>query len=433
MPARASDPPPRDAPSIARRPLLAAAAGLGLSFALPALSARAARRRGAERPRSLLAIWLAGGPSQLETFDPHPGGPIGGPTRAIDTTMQGVRIAADYPRVAERLHRFAVVRSLVSKEGDHERGQYAVKTGYRPDPTAVHPALGAIAAHELPAAGLELPRFIALGGGEFPSRGGYLGPDYDPYRVFAPGEKGQNLVPRVTAARQSRRLDALGVLTRSFATGRAEAVRRTRHEQTVAEALTLMTSEQLSAFDLDGESAATRAAYGDTGFGRGCLVARRLVEVGVRSVEVTLPGFDTHAANFTGHASQAAVLDPALAALVDDLGDRDLLESTVVLVMGEFGRTPTINRLDGRDHWPHGFSCLLGGAGIATGRVIGSTDPDGRARLPADPIAVADLTATVLAALGIDASREVTTAAGRPMKLSSGIPVPRLLDPDSSG
>ena len=415
------------AAGIDRRSAVLTAAGLGLAFSLPALPARAARRRGPERPRSLVTVWLVGGPSQLETFDPHPGTVIGGPTRAIDTAIPGARIAADYPQLADRLDRFAVVRSLVSKEGDHERGQYTVKTGYRPDPTAVHPALGAIAARELPADGLEIPRFIAIGPGDFPSRGGYLGAQFDPYRVFRPGGRGQNLVPHVPPDRQSRRLGALDALGRSFERGREEAVRRTLHEHTLRRAVTLMGSEQLVAFDVDDEPEAVKARYGAGDFGRGCLVARRLLETGVRSIELTLSGFDTHAANFTGHAARAAVLDPALAALVTDLEERDLLESTVLLVMGEFGRTPAINPLEGRDHWPHGFSCLLGGAGIASGQVVGATDPDGVARMPTDPVEIADLAATVMAALRIDPATEVTTPGGRPMKFSSGSPVARLL------
>lgn len=404
-----------------------AATGLGLAFALPPLPARAARRRGAERSPALVTIWLAGGPSQLETFDPHPGSPSGGPTRAIDTRLPGVRIAADYPRLADVLDRFAVVRSCVSKEGDHERGAYAVKTGYRPDPVLRHPALGAIAAHALPAEGLEIPSFVALGNDGFPSRGGYLGAMLDPYRVTMPGLAGQNLVPHAGGGRQERRLAALETVSRTFAAGRAEPVRRTLHDHTLGEALALMASEQLVAFAIADEPAVVRDAYGDTAFGRGCLVARRLVETGVRAIDVTLQGFDTHADNFGGHTALAATLDPALAALVTDLEDRDLLASTVVTVMGEFGRTPAINPLSGRDHWPHGFSCLLAGGRIATGQVVGATDPEGRARVPEDPVDIADLSATVLAALGIDGSREVATPIGRPMKLSPGIPVPRLL------
>jgi hypothetical protein len=410
-----------------RRGWLVAAGGLGLTFTLPALAPRAAERRGRERPRSLVTLWLAGGPSQLESFDPHPGTAIGGPTRAIDTAIPGVRIAADYPLVAAILDRFALVRSVVSKEGDHERGTHALRTGYRPDPTLVHPSLGAIAAHELPAVGLEIPRYVALGTAGFPSRGGYLGATFDPYEVSVPGRAGQNLVPPVTADRQGRRLAALDTLSRSFATGRDEAARRTLHDHTVKEALTMMSSEQLEAFSIEKEPTAVREAYGDTPFGRGCLVARRLVETGVRGVEVSLGGFDTHADNFTAHRDLAGALDPALAALVADLERRDLLASTALVVTGEFGRTPRINPLDGRDHWPHGFSCLLAGSGLAAGTVIGETDPEGVARLPSDPVDVADLSATILTALGIDPAREVETSIGRPMRFSTGTPIKRLL------
>jgi hypothetical protein len=409
-------------------------APLGLSFALPALTSRSGGLtsrsgglRGSERPTALVAIWLAGGPSQLETFDPHPGTSIGGPTQAIDTRLPGARIAADYPRLAECLDRFTLVRSLVSREGDHERGAHTIRTGYRPDPLLRHPALGAVVAHELPAEGLELPRFVSLGDDPFPSRGGYLGATLDPYRVTVPGLAGQNLVPHVGGDRQLRRLEAVDQLSRSFAFGRGAAVLGTLDDHTRRAALTLMESDQLSAFAIADEPESVRTAYGDTPFGRGCLVARRLVETGVRSVEVTLPGFDTHAANFSGHTSQAALLDPALAALVHDLETRDLLDSTAVIVVGEFGRTPSINPLDGRDHWPHGFSCLLTGAGLARGRLVGATDPRGEARQPSDPIDVADLAATVLAAVGVDWAREVATPIGRPMKLAPGRPVPRLL------
>jgi len=410
-----------------RRRLLAAASALGLSFLLPPLAARAAARRGRERSRSLITLWLAGGPSQLETWDPHPGTAIGGPTRAIATAIPGVKIASDYPRVAERLAHFSLIRSLVSREGDHERGTHAVRTGYRPDPVLPHPALGAVAAHELPTAGLDIPAYVALGSDGFPGRGGYLGGRFDPYRVFVPGLAGQNLVPHVRDARQERRLVALRGLDERFAAGRGVPVGATLHDHTLEAAVALMASEQLAAFSIADEPAAVRAAYGETPFGRGCLVARRLVEAGVRSVDVTLRGFDTHAANFTGHAAQAAILDAALAALVDDLADRDLLESTVVLVAGEFGRTPRINPLDGRDHWPHGFSCLLAGGGVVPGQVVGATDPEGVAREPERPVTVGDLSATVLAALGIDWQRELMTPIGRPLKLAEGTPVEGLV------
>lgn len=411
---------------ITRRDVLHLASSLGLAWLLPGLEARAAERRGTDRPKSLIVLWLAGGPSQLETWDPHPGTAIGGPTQAIATSIPGVQIAADFPQVAEQLHHFAVLRSLVSKEGDHERGSHLMKTGYRPDPTLIHPALGAIAAHELPDPRVEIPLFVALGPESFSSRGGYLGDEYDPYRVFEPGRKGQNLEARVNERRQQRRLKGLDLVTSAFQHGRTRRVESTLHQHTVEAALKMMTSDQLRAFSLDDEPAAVRAAYGDSAFGRGCLIARRLVETGVRAVEVTLNGFDTHADNFTGHTLRARMLDPALAALVRELRERDLWESTVVWVTGEFGRTPHINPAQGRDHWPHGFACLLGGGGLRGGIVWGATDPQGQAEQPQDPIPVANVHATILQALGIDFAKELVTPIGRPMKLSEGQPLAAL-------
>lgn len=414
-------------PLLSRRALLQAAASLGLSFALPPLDLRAARERGAERKKSIITVWLAGGPSQLETWDPHPGTEIGGPTQAIETSIPGVQIASHYPRVAEQLAHLAVIRSLVSKEGDHERGAYMVKTGYRPDVTTIHPALGAIACHELPDPVVEIPMFVSLGHAPFRSRGGYLGDQFDPYHIHEPGYKGGNLDAGVDAERRQRRLKSLDVVSQSFTRGRRLRAEQTLHQHTIDAALRMMSSEQLKAFQLDDEPAAVKAAYGDTNFGRGCLVARRLVEQGVRAVEVSLDGFDSHADNFTAHELRGKVLDPALATLVQELRQRDLWQSTVVLVIGEFGRTPNINPLDGRDHWPTGFSCLVGGAGLRPGVVIGATDPAGEKKDPDDPIEIKDLFATVLNALGVDYAKELLTPIGRPMRLCEGRPIERLV------
>jgi uncharacterized protein (DUF1501 family) len=220
-------------------------------------------------------------------------------------------------------------------------------------------------------------------------------------------------------------MNGLAVLERSFTVGRPTAERRTLHQQTTQDALALMSSEQLKAFEIDAEPAEVRAAYGDDRFGKSCLVARRLIETGVRSVEVTLDGFDSHTNNFDVHREKAAILDPALATLIKDLTTRDLLSSTVLLVLGEFGRTPKINPFDGRDHWPKGFSCLLGGGGLASGRVVGATDPAGL-NDPERPIAVADLFATILAAFDLDPAKELLSPIGRPLKLAEGSPVAEL-------
>ena len=414
--------------SASRRDFLrVSAATLGLSFAVPGLAVRAAEARGAERKKSFLTIWLSGGPSQLETWDPHPGTDIGGEVQAIKTTIPNVQIADLYPQTAEQLHHVSVIRSLVSKEGDHERAAYMLHTGYRPEPTLVHPSIGAIASHEMPDSKIEIPQFVSLGSSPFPPRGGFLGDKLDAYRVFNPGQSGANLRPNVGDDRQQRRLKNLEVVSQSFRRGRGLRLDQTLHQHTVDAALKMMTSDQLKAFQVDDEPAAIRDAYGRLPFGTGCLVARRLLEVGVRSIEVSLDGFDSHASNHVAHVNRAKELDPALATLFKDLADRDLLQSTVVLVIGEFGRTPKINPLKGRDHWPTGFSCLIGGGGLRSGAVLGATDPKGDKAEPEHPIEIANLYATVLQTLGIDYTKEIITPIGRPMKYCDGRPIEQLL------
>jgi hypothetical protein len=416
-----------DLATLSRRDLLRAAGALGVSFLLPALEAQAANERGQSRKKSLITIWLEGGPSQLETWDPHPGTKIGGPTKAISTSLRDVQIAASFPQLAAEIGSLSVIRSLVSKEGDHERGSYLLKTGYRPDPTLRHPSLGAILVNQLPDASIVLPQHISIGNSNWPARGGFLGDQFDAFRVYDPGRDVPNLKANVGSDRQNRRIANLAVVSKAFEHGRRLEVERTLHQHTIEHALEMMSSDQLKAFQIDGEPQRVRGAYGDTLFGRGCLVARRLVETGIRAVEVTLSGFDTHANNFNGHRENARILDPALAALLRDLHERDLWQSTVVLAIGEFGRSPAINPLDGRDHWPSGFSCLIGGGGVKGGLVIGATDPEGKRKAPSDPIEVADLFATILKVFGVDFAHEVITPVGRPIAFSSGKPISRLI------
>ena len=413
--------------SLSRRDLLRTAGALGLSFLLPPLEAHAANERGVRRKKSLVTIWLEGGPSQLETWDPHPGTKIGGPTKAISTSIPGMQIADTFPTLAAELSSLSVIRSLVSKEGDHERGSYFLKTGYRPDPTLRHPSLGAILVNQIPDASLVIPQHIAIGNSQWPPRGGFLGDQLDAFRVYDPGRDVPNLNAPVEAARQTRRVSNLEVVSKAFERHRQQQVEKTLHQHMIERALEMMSSDQLRAFQIEGEPRKLRDAYGDTTFGRGCLVARRLVEAGIRAVEITLSGFDTHANNFNGHRENARILDPALATLLRDLRERDLLQSTVVLVIGEFGRSPAINPLDGRDHWPSGFSCLVGGGGLKSGLTIGSTDPQGREKIPREPIEVADLFATIFKTFGLDSAHEVITPIGRPMAFSSGKPISRLL------
>jgi hypothetical protein len=414
---------------LARRDFLrgAALAGVGWLTPLGHLLARQAERDRKRGPaRSVIFLWLAGGPSQLETFDPHPGTPIAGGTRAIGTAVRGVRLAEGFEQLAGQLADVSLVRSLVSKEGDHERGTYLMKTGYRPDPTVVHPSIGAVCCHALPGAGVEVPRHVSILPGRWPARGGFLGDRYDAFQTGDPAQKVPDVAARVPAHRDAKRLRDLEVVEQAFARGRQSRVEGTLHRETVRQARVLMASEQLRAFEVDREPQRLRRAYGDHPFGRACLAARRLIEVGVRCVEVTLEGWDSHAANHSIHRRLVSVLDPALATLLADLRERKLLDRTVVLCGGEFGRTPALNRLDGRDHWTNGFSLAVAGGGIRGGRVVGQTDPDG-VRGPADPVQVAQIHATVLAALGLDPAHTNLGPGGRPIKLSEGRPLRALL------
>jgi hypothetical protein len=412
---------------LSRRDVLRAAGALGVSFLLPALETRAAHERGKVRQKSLITIFLEGGASQLETWDPHPGKKISGPTKAISTAVKGLEIADSFPQLAAEIGALSVIRSLVSKEGDHERGSYLLKTGYRPDPTLRHPSLGAIVVNQLPNASIVLPQHISIGNAQWPARGGFLGDQFDAFRVYDPGREIPNLKATVSADRQDRRIANLAMVSQTFERGRRLQVEKTLHQHTIEHALEMMSTDQLKAFQLDSEPRRVREAYGEASFGRGCLLARRLVEAGIRAVEVTLSGFDTHANNFNGHRQNAKILDPALTALLNELRERDLLQSTVVLVIGEFGRSPAINPLDGRDHWPTGFSCLIGGGGLRNGLVIGATDPEGQRKAPDNPIEVADLFATILKVFGVDSAHEVITPIGRPIAFSSGKPIARLL------
>lgn len=400
----------------------------GLSWLTPVGQLLAAQsERSGEPARSVIFLWLSGGPSQLETFDPHPDKKIAGGTKAIATAVKGIRLAEGFERLAEQMGSVALVRSLVSKEGDHERGTYMLKTGYRPDPTVEHASIGAICCHELPPGKTDIPRHISILTGRWPSRGGFLGGEYDAFQIEDPSGRLPDVTAQVASPRDVARLKDLDVVERAFARGRRRRVEETLHRETISRARTMMDSAQLKAFDVSQEPASVRAEYGDTPFGRGCLAARRLVEVGVRCVEVTLDGWDSHVNNHEVHRSHIKQLDPAFAALLRDLARRNLLDRTVVLCGGEFGRTPKINVAGGRDHWPSGFSYALAGGGIRGGLAVGETDPEGK-KDPVKPIPVEDIHATVLTALGLNPAKEnIAPATGRPIKLSPGQRIRELL------
>jgi hypothetical protein len=422
-----------------KRRTLLQAAGLGSMYWLTHLSqllAQEEERAPRGQPaKSVIVLWMAGGPSQLETFDPKPGSKIASGTKARSTRVPGVQIAEPYEQLADQMHHLSLVRSLVSKEGDHERASYAVKTGYRPDPTLVHPSLGAILCHKLTDKKVEIPRHVSILPGQWPARGGYLGAQYDAFKVSDPQGPIPDVAPSVSEARLQQRVKDLAILESEFARGRLTQLEgnKTLHSATTQSALKMMSSEQLKAFDIKLATEEWRAAFGDTPFGRGCLAAARLIEVGVRCVEVTLDGWDSHVNNREIHLERARTLDPAFAALLRYLHERQLLDSTVVLWGGEFGRTPKVNPFGGRDHWPHGFTMALAGGGLRAGQVIGETssDPPNDSKdwtqFVTDPRPIADIHATVMQALGVSFDEELMTPIGRPMKLCEGKVIPELL------
>jgi len=415
-----------------RRTLLKAAGLAGLSWLTPLseiLALQAERAPKGQPARSVILLWLAGGPSQLETFDPHPGKKIAYGGRAIKTAAKGIQLAEGLPRTAEVMADVSLVRSLKSREGDHERAFYNLQTGYRINPTVVHASIGSIIAHERPTPELLIPTHVSIIPNQWPSRGGYLGAQYDAFRVGDPVQPVPDVRSRVSTEREKNRYASLDVVEQAFARGRLKNLEsnRTLHRATVQRARTLMTSRQLEAFDVSKVPRTEREPYGDTRFGRGCLAARRLIEEGVRCVEVTLTGWDTHANNMEGQKAQADILDPAFSALIKDLKQRGLLDSTLVICCGEFGRTPRQNPLEGRDHWPHGFSAALAGGGIKGGRVVGATDPEGVSKEPENMKAVEDLHSTILRCMGIRPDKKIMTDVGRPLALAQGKVIEELL------
>ena len=378
--------------------------------------------------KSLIILWLQGGPSQLETFDPHPGSVIGGDTVAMDTSAKGLQIANALPRTAEIMHQATLIRSMVSREGDHERATYNMKTGWRPDPTLIHPAIGAVLCHQSED-NIEIPRHVSILSDQWPSRGGYMGSALDAFKIGDPKDPLPNLKsyadPKVF---QDRILDLRDVVEKEFRRGRIRDLdkSKTLHESSTTRATTMMASEQIKAFDIALEPSNIVTSFGNSSFGRGCLAAVRLIENGVRCVEVELSGWDTHVDNHNLQSGRCGILDSALHGLIVQLEERGLLEKTIVMCSGEFGRTPRINIAGGRDHWPTGFSTLLAGGPFRRGHVHGKTSDqlleNGRDPLSGieQSVRIEDLHATLLHAFGVDFAKEIQTPIGRPLALSQG-------------
>ncbi len=435
----------RNAGEVTRRAMLRLAAagvvGSSASGWIEALAAKAAADP--KRRKSCILLWMSGGPSQTDTFDPKPGHANGGEFKAIDTAAPGVKISEHLPGLAKRMDDLALIRSMSTREGDHGRATFTMRTGYLPAGPIRYPTIGSLLSKELGDDSAELPNFVsvapvrALNPAAFSS--GFLGPRFAPLvvgerAVTTPGggRDARNLsfevedlaLPAgIDPHRSDSRLALLDSMRRDFG-GRHPGVSPESHDDAYRRAVRLMKSAAARAFDLDEEPAKLRDAYGRTPFGQGCLLARRLVERGVPFVEVTLSsagssgglGWDTHSANFDAVRQLSGVLDPAWSTLLDDLRTRGLLDSTLVVWMGEFGRTPKINSNAGRDHFPDAWTAVLGGGGVKGGQVVGDTGVDGM-KITDRPVAVPDFLATICKALGVDPMAQNMSEADRPIRL----------------
>jgi len=425
-----------------RRDLLRlAAAGVGAASAsgwLPVLAAHAAEAADkGRRHKSCIVLYMSGGPSHIDTFDVKHDSETGTEFEAISTSVPGIQICEHLPKVARLMHHGAIIRSMNTVESDHDRGRYLMHTGYRRSNGGVpYPSLGAIVSAELGQAGFLLPNFVVcnLHDRLDPAFTGYLPPQHRGL-ILPDLDRGiQDIQPAVETQELADRLDLLTQLDDAFR-GKYRARQALAHQANYRRSFDMMRAEQLKAFDLSREPASSMSRYtpspydardskfsGLRDFGKGCLLARRLVEVGVPFVEVVLQSWDTHADNFPTTRRNCEALDPAMSALVEDLEDRGLLDSTLIVWMGEFGRTPKFEnsqagRGPGRGHFGRAWTTVLMGGGIQGGQVIGRTDRIG-GTVEDHPVSAADFMATICQILGIDWQKLNDGPGGRTVRLT---------------
>ena len=407
-----------------------AKAALGVSLLPASRALRAAERKVGGKAKSVIFLYLRGGLSHIDTFDPKPGKPEMGGVKAIATSADGVQISEWFPRMAKQMHHLSLIRSMTSTQGIHDRGNYLAHTSYFMTPTIAHPSLGSWAVKQLGSANAVLPGNILINGSSQHPRSGYMAASLAPLSIVDPGAGLQNsALPAKSAESDFGRRAAL-----AQAVG-ARCVQRTLHRDAAAylkvqeDAVAVMKSEDLKVFDISRESADTQAAYGTHTFGTGCLLARRLVESGVRFIEVEdSHNWDTHNDQIKSMENMTPTTDQTMAALLEDLHQRGLLESTLVVMATEFGRTPRIsNETAGRGHHPSVFTWWLAGAGMKGGYVHGSSDEIGE-RVGDKPVTMQDCNATIGQAMGIDLQHIEHSPSGRPFTVADkGKPVVELL------
>jgi uncharacterized protein (DUF1501 family) len=390
----------------------AATAALTLGNSLRANAAEM-KRNG----KAAIMLWMSGGPSTMDIWDLKPGATTGGQFRPVSTAGD-VQISEHMPMTAKVMDKLAIIRSMSTREADHMRGRYYMHTGYVPNPNIEHPSYGAVLSHELidQRASLEIPPFVAVGGGSVGP--GFLGMSWAPFVVNSNGQV-RNLDMGLDDKRLMARMAALDMIEKGFIS-QNRGSSADDHQKILKKTLNLMTSSQMDAFKVTKEPKEVQDRYGTDGFGRGCLMARRLVEAGVPFVEVDLGGWDNHQNIFQTLSTQKLpVLDKAMSALVEDLSQSGRLQDTAIIWMGEFSRTPRINGNAGRDHWARSWSVVVGGAGMKGGIAVGETSADGTS-VESEPYTSQDVMASVCKALGISLETTFTSKNGRPMKIANG-------------
>ena len=389
------------------------------------LIAQAAEQR--RRAKSMILLWMDGGPSQFESFNPKDGSKNQGPAKSIATKLPGIRFAEMWPQMAQMNDKIALIRSMVSNEADHFRAIKLVRTGYPINPTLAYPTWGSVVAHERHDPLFELPAFVRIGKPRITTRdvnSGVLGARYESFKVNEAGKIPDDVPPTEPAETLRRRLSLTDALDAEFASSGAEQVVKEK-KAIYDRASRFVLSPRVNVFDLSDESDKLRDAYGRTSFGQGCLLARRLVEQGVSFIEVfghggrNDAGWDTHKNGFRDTPNLCNETDPAFATLLKDLEVRGMLEDTLVVWMGEFGRTPKIKKDGGRDHYAKGWLTAMAGAGVQVGQVIGATDKDG-VDVTERPVGVQDLFVTFCHFLGLDPRHEYYTPEDQPLHLVKG-------------
>lgn len=376
--------------------------------------------------KRVIYLYMGGGMTHLDTLDTKPGHENQGPVRELKTNVSGVRLSEYLPRLTNHVDKMAIINSLTSTAGAHEQARYLMHTSYERRATIRHPGIGAYMLKYQDKINQDLPGSVFIGGDSRIDGGaGFFESSYEPLAINNPEDGLKNVRAKFDPSQFKQNLDLSAELDKEFR--EKFNVKSTRaYTSMYDDAVRLMKSEDLKAFDLSQEKQRAKEAYGDSPFGQGCLLARRLVEHDVRAVEVSFGGWDTHQNNFVAVPERTAVLDQALAALLADLERTGLLDSTLVVLATEFGRTPRINQNVGRDHYPKAFSCMLAGGGVHGGIKWGATSPGGD-EVISDALEPQDFNATIAYGLGIAVDRVVMSPSKRPFKVAhKGKPETRL-------